>query len=143
MPKSSWRVNGGAHGKTIAVIPVYYIKNAPAYPQYYGVEVRIGASTDPSDVKHCFDEGSSLGVTQENINGSLFHVFKLNDAGMMQYMKGNSYRVVHNGACIAIEQLAAGSDYRDEASARDIPDATLEKYFDLAGDVVRSFVFTK
>jgi hypothetical protein len=143
LPKSNWRVNGGANGKIIAVIPVYYVKNAPAYPQYYGVEVRIGASSDPQAVKHCFDSDGSLGVTQENINGTLFYVFKLNDAGMMQYMKGNSYRIIHNGACIAIEQLAAGSNYREEASPHDISDATLEKYFDLAGDIVKSFKFSK
>lgn len=143
LPQSSWRVNGSSHGKAIAVIPVYHITNAASYPRYYGVEVRIGASTEPNDVKHCFDSDGSVGSSQENINGTLFHVFQLNDAGMMQYMKGNSYRTIHNGACIAVEQLAAGSNYRDEASARDISDATLEKYFDLAYGIVHSFKFSK
>ena len=59
------------------------------------------------------------------INGITFNKLIIQDAAMMQYLEGISYRTVHNGMCFAIEQLKTGSNYREESSPEDIPDAEL------------------
>ena len=132
-------------GIPIVSIPVYRIDNNNYYPRYYSAEVRIGASKDPQDIKDCLkaDPYSKATSTDEVINGITFKKFKVQNAGMMQYLNGFSYRTIHNDACYAVEQLAAGSNYRDQASPNDISDSILDSYFDKAGEIIRTFKFIR
>jgi hypothetical protein len=62
---------------------------------------------------------------------------------MMQYIKGFSYRTIYNNVCFAVEQLAAGSNYRDQASPDDISESILNGYFDKAGKIIKTFQFIR
>ncbi len=57
--------------------------------------VRIGASKDPKEVAACLKAGSDNGETQlpdAVIGGTTWKAFAFQSAGMMQYLKGVSYR---------------------------------------------------
>ena len=149
---NAWRagVEGyGTKGKPILSVPVYKINNSPdgaytSYPAYFDAEVRIGASGDPQDVLSCYkdDPGYTIHVTStETINGIVFRTFPLGSAGMMQYLEGVSYRTVRSGTCFAIEQVKAGSTYRDTSSPKDIPDSVLNSYYEQMPAIIRTFKF--
>lgn len=145
---SSWRSGASpdSSGKAIITIPSFRIRQNDAYPRYFSAEVRIGASRDAKDVAACYnDDENSAGIpsTSETINGISFRKYILGSAGMMQYMTGESYRVVHNNTCYAIEQLQTGSTYRDATTSKDISDDQLDSYYNSLADIVKSFRFTK
>ncbi len=146
----SWAWRSGASGDQstgtrLLAIPVYRVTQNNAYPRYYDAEIRIGESANPYDVAHCMDNnqtGRGTATTSAVINGIPFTVFQLADAGMMQYLKGVSYRTIHNGACWAIEQLSAGSSYRDDPpSPNDISDTTLDAYYNGMLPIIETFRF--
>jgi len=133
-------------GIPIVSIPIYRIDNNNYYPRYYSAEVRVGVSKDPQDIKDCLEIDPSytnVTSTDEIINGVTFKKFKIQNAAMMQYLSGFSYRTIHNDSCYAIEQLAAGSNYREQASPNDIPDSILNSYFDKAGEIIKTFKFIR
>jgi hypothetical protein len=147
----TWRADAPAatSGTPIVSIPLYRIANTGvyrSYPLYFNAEVRVGASADSRDLTTClqlnpyFTNDTSTPVT---INGTVFMQFPLESGGMSQYMAGESYRAVHNGECFAIERLKTGANYRDATSTNDIPDATLNSYYDRLVDIVDTFRFTK
>lgn len=147
---SLWRSGAtpGTSGVSIISIPSFRIKQDNAYPRYFSAEVRIGASSDPRDIADCYkNDGSSAGIpaTTEIINGTEFMKFTLGSAGMMQYMTGVSYRTIHNNTCFAIEQIQAGSTYRDDetTNTNDISDEELDSYYNSLADIVQTFRFTK
>ena len=146
---NAWRVGAmpNSSGQAILSIPVYRLDNRLYYPRYFDAEIRIGASSNPTDVKNCYSTygyGSPTPPTDETINGIKFRAFPLESAGMMQYLIGVSYRTVHNGVCYAIEQLKAGSNYRNPTSSpQDIPQSVLDNYYNQASAIVQTFRFTK
>jgi len=149
----AWRANADPEsgGNLIVSIPVYRIESKTgvfmSYPLYFDAELRIGASSDPKDIENCLkEEPNYQGATStiEVINGVTFRRFILGSAGMMQYMYGVSYRIIHNNVCFAIEQLKVGSSYRDiTTSSNDIPDSVLDSYYNKVGDIVKTFKFLK
>ena len=146
---NAWRVGAmpNSSGRAVISIPVYRLNNRLDYPRYFDAEIRIGASSNPTDVKNCYSTygyGSPTPPTDETINGIKFRAFPLESAGMMQYLMGVSYRTVHNGVCYAIEQLKAGSNYRNPTSSpQDIPQSVLDNYYNQASAIVQTFRFTK
>lgn len=107
------------------------LENKNSYPLYFDAETRVGVSTDPGEVAHC-----TGGLTDQDISGSTitindipFTVYTIQDAAMMQYIEGLSYRTVHNNTCYVIEQLKTGSSYHNEEKASDIPQSTLDNYY--------------
>jgi hypothetical protein len=144
---ATWRVNAlpDATGTPILAIIGYSTKSDNSYPRYFETEVRIGASKDPKEVAACAVVGNGeTALPDQVIGGTTWKAFTLQDAGMMQYLSGVSYRTVHDGTCYALEQIETGSSYRDDPpSAKDIPDTTLkEKYADV-NSIVSSFSFAK
>jgi hypothetical protein len=145
---NQWRVevSGDTNGKPIVSIVVYRIENDSTYPRYFDAELRIGVSSDPQDLASCGnpDQTEAAAVPPvEVINGITFKKLIIQDAAMMQYIEGISYRTVHNGMCFAVEQLKTGSNYRDESSSEDIPDAVLDSYYNSISDIIKTFKFTK
>lgn len=144
---SAWRAMAFGEestGTPVVAFPLIRTESDNSYPRYFGAEVRIGVSMNPSDVANCLMAGNGdydKGV--EIINGIEFHKFEMSDAGMMQYLAGTSYRTIHNGACWAIEQLRAGSSYRDEPTNNDVPEELLNSYYDSLFDIIKTFSFTK
>jgi membrane-bound inhibitor of C-type lysozyme len=151
---NNWRALAAPDSKGIPVvsIPVFSVNNnqggaeGKPYPLYYDAEVRVGVSADPSDVATCLQ--NDAGYTSEpeqdmTLNGVLFKAYTFSDQAMMQYIKGVSYRAVHNGLCYVVEQLAAGSVYKDPTMTTGLSQTTLDAYFAQAGGIAQTFQFTK
>jgi hypothetical protein len=144
---ATWRANAlpEATGTPILSVIGYRSASDHSYPRYFDAEVRIGASSDPREVARC-----EQAATEQNeqplpdvvLGGTTFKAFSFASAGMMQYVKGVSYRTVHEGSCIAVEKIATGSSYRDDPqSAEDIPDATLDAAYASLDPIANSFAF--
>lgn len=142
----AWSVSArpGSAGKAVVSVPVFRVANDASYPRYFDAELRIGASKAAADVESCLKP--ALNETASGpavINGTEFASFEAQSAGMMQYMRAMSFRAVRNGTCYAVEQILAGSSYRDEPTPNDIPDDELAKKFESVYDVVKTFKFTR
>jgi hypothetical protein len=144
---NTWRVDAfsDATGTPIIAIVGYETKSSTSYPRYFETEVRIGASTDPHEVAACNSPtGDETSLPDKVINGVRWKAFVLQNAGMMQYLKGISYRTIHDNTCFALEQVETGSSYRDtKASSSDIPDATLDQHYNDLSSIVESFSFAR
>jgi hypothetical protein len=145
---NSWRVNARPVSVGVPVLAVitYQTESETAYPRHYEAQVRIGASTDETEVERCLEAGVTEGETalpDTMLGETRFKTFAFESAGMMQYVKGISYRTVHEGACVAIEQIATGSSYRDEPSSEDISDTVLTAEYEKLMAVVQSFSFAR
>ncbi|MGE5541204.1 MAG: hypothetical protein ACM3TU_02885 [Bacillota bacterium] len=144
---ANWRSNAlpDATGTPIIAIVGYRTASDHSYPRYFDAEVRIGASKDPKEIDRCEVAATDQAERQlpdTNLGGVMFKTFAFEGAGMMQYVKGVSYRVVRNDTCIAIEKLETGSSYRDDPpSAEDIPQATLDQAYQALDKVVESITF--
>lgn len=141
----SWMAGALEDSKGIPLlcIPVYRVTKENSYPRYWNAEVRIGITTDPKELQTFLTKSiySDVSPRQEVINGITFYVFPIQDAAMMQYMSGFSYRTIHNGIGYAIEQIKTGSNYRDDHSPKDTPDSVLDEYFNQTTAIIKSFQF--
>ena len=155
LPKT-WRVSApeGDNGEAVVSIPVFRIDNQGAngsaegkpYQLYFDAEVRVGVSSSTESVADCYktDPGyTTQKVTDVEINGLTFKKFDFSGAGMMQYVQGESYRIIHNGTCYAVEAVKTGSSYRDDSMKPGIPDSTLDSYLIEANNIAQRFRFTK
>ena len=142
---NGWRaeLSSDSTGTPVVAFPIFVTESPHSYPRYFDAEVRIGVSGNPADVADCTapDPYASASSTALSINGVSFTEFPLGSAGMMQYMGGESFRTVHNGMCYAVEQLETGSSYQDATSSEDIPDVTLQNYYNRGLDIVKTFRF--
>ena len=141
----NWRADNlpDSTGTLIVAFPIYRTENPNTYPRYFSAEVRVGASMNPKDVSNCTssDPYTNVSSTEATVNGTTFYEFPIQDAAMMQYLGGKSFRTVHNGICFAVEQLRIGSNYRDTTSSVEDVDAALRGYFDKGLDIVKTFKF--
>ncbi len=146
---SDWRADAfpETSGKGIVSIPVYRIENRGkngefvSYPMYFDAELRIGASSDPKDLEACLSAYNETATGTEIIKGITFSKFIIQNAGMMQYVQGVSYRTIHNNVCFALEQLKTGSSYRDVPNPNDIPDSVLDSYYNQIPSIIKTFEF--
>lgn len=145
----AWRVNAlpTATGTPVLSVVTYQTRSDISYPRYFVAQVRIGASTDPAEVRRCEQAALEQGENQladVELNGKTFKVFAFQDAGMMQYVRGVSYRTLHEGSCIALEKIQVGSSYRDDApSVSDISDEALQDEYNALQMIVDSFTFAR
>jgi hypothetical protein len=146
---AAWRANAlpDVSGDPLVSIVPFAVSSEDSYPRYFNVMVRVGASSDPDEVARCEEVAKDQGETalpDRTINGHVWKAFAFESAGMMQYVKGVSYRTVHEEVCVALEQVQTGSSYREDApSERDIADATLGAEFEKLDAIVSSFVFVR
>jgi hypothetical protein len=144
---STWRVNAlqNATGTPIISIVGYQTTNTNSFPRYFETEVRVGASADPHELAVCEKPGNGeASLPDMIINGVTWKAFSLEDAGMMQYLKGVSYRIIHDKTCYALEEIETGSSYRDTATnSADIPQTTLDKHYADLSSIVQSFNFAR
>ena len=148
----TWRLDPPAEstGTMIVAIPVFRIDQGgvatgKSYPLYFDVEVRIGASDNANDIADCYKPNPGyVNQAPEDavIRGLHFKKFSFENAAMMQYMKGASYRRIHNNECFAVEVVEAGSRYRDETMTPGLSDEELGAYYQKAEDIVSTFHFT-
>lgn len=147
---NNWRINApsGSQGKNIVAFPVYRIDQGGVatgkpYPLFYGAETRVGVSNNTTA---CYtpDAGyTAQKISNVTINGVTFKAFYSSSAGMQQSTEAISYRTIHNNQCFVIEQLRTGSTYRDDTMTPGLSDTVLASYYAAAGDIAKSFKFTK
>lgn len=145
---SVWRANALAstQGNSIVEIVPYTRTSENSYPRYFTAMVRVGASTDPDELAACERATSDQGevaLPDVVINGTTWKAFSFENAGMMQYVRGVSYRTLHEGACIALERIQVGSSYRDVPSEQDIPDTELQAAYESLTPLIESFSFVE
>lgn len=146
---TAWRAQAlpESQGNPILSIIPYAIQNERSYPRYFNAMVRIGASEDPQEIARCEKRSENQGETQladTTIGGQAWKTFAFQDAGMMQYASGVSYRLIHEGKCIAIEKVRTGSSYREDlATASDVPQETLDAEYAKLERIVQSFSFAR
>ncbi len=140
--------NGGSEaGTAIVTIPVVNIDHDSTkpypYPLFFTAWVSVGVSPDTAD---CYEdiqaEPNNYTPRDVTIGGLPFKVGTTSDAGMMKYTVVTSYRIIHNGACYAVEQAEYGSSYRDENTLPGLSHDQLQAYYDQAGTIARSIRFT-
>ncbi|OHB25666.1 MAG: hypothetical protein A2542_03635 [Parcubacteria group bacterium RIFOXYD2_FULL_52_8] len=139
-----WRANVGTDSKGLPVVSIiaFRVENPTHYPRYFDAEVRIGASNDPEAIATCYSNAHERGPREVEINGETFQKFDMRDAAMMQYMQGESYRILRHGYCYAIEAIKTGSNYRDDPKAsEDITDEKLESHYQSLGAIIQTFRF--
>jgi len=133
-------------GSALVQITTYRVESETTYPRHFTALVRVGMSTDPGEVARCESvrEGSGETSLPDEVLGDVtFKAFSFGDAATMRYVKGMSYRTVHEGACYALESIAAGSSYRDEQNVTDIPQETLDNEYARLDEIVDSFRFAR
>ncbi|GEM_PF-1351825 len=146
---AQWRANAdpAVSGKHIVEVVPYSTESDHSYPRHYTALVRIGASNDPETVKTCLQASKDQGeveLADVELNGTTFKAFSFQNAGMMQYVEGVSYRTVHEDQCIALEKIRTGSSYRDDAeSPDDVPQETLDAMYASLDEIVQSFRFAR
>ena len=136
---SEWRVGASeVSGTPLVAIPLYRIDNGgvyKSYPMYYSAELRVGASTSSVAVAECLTGGKennlemSGGPTTTMINGVEWKKVPVGSGGMMQFLYGNSYRLIRGDTCLTVETLKTGSNYRDTPTPEDISDVDLEAHY--------------
>lgn len=149
----TWRLNPPqgqlSQGKAIVSFSIYtidqgtYITSKSAYPLFYTAEVRVAVSDNTKD---CYLQDTGYAnqvITNITINGIPFKKFSTSDAAMMKYIQGESYRTIHNKQCFVLEQVRAGSSYRDEKMQPGISQKTLDDYYKTGEAIIKTFTFTK
>lgn len=144
---TAWRMGAlpDAIGIPVVAFTPYQVTNDASYPRSFTAQVRIGASTDPREVARCLEAAPGEEIHDSPpvlLGGKEWQMFSYSDAAMMQYVQGNSYRSVHEGACLAVEQIRAGSHYRDDIpSENDIPDSVLDAEYAKLWALISTFTF--
>lgn len=132
-PANEWRIRGGKNGKPLVRIP-YFVWGKPGSGGYYYVfEVRIGTSSNTTDLATCTQGYEST----TKINDETFYVFHDSDVGMNQYFDVVSYRTIHHGQCFAIEQVHYASN---SPIAKQLDKAQLQNGTQA---IIQTFKFTK
>ncbi len=146
---SMWRTTAlpNSTGTPIVSIVGYSTVSDHSYPRQWSAQIRIGASRDLLEKAACLMADANKGeqVLPDLVqNGTTWKAFSFGDAGMMQYVRGVSYRTMHEGACIALEKIQSGSNYRDDPkSIDDIEDEMLQVRYQNLDSIVESFSFAR
>jgi len=134
-------------GRLVVEIPVFSVDRGgdatgQPYPLFFDAKVRVGVSPDTA---HCYDAVPTMtgrpNVADVTIQGVRFKAIPFEDAGMMKYLQGKSYRVIHGNMCYAIEQIESGSNYLDSTMKPGLTQDQLNAYYDEAGRIAQSFRF--
>jgi hypothetical protein len=136
----TWRAMASPEdgGQAVVAVPIIHLTGRTAYPRFYDVEFRVGVS---DSLGNCDATNGERAIGSIVINGATFKQFEFSDAAMMKYISGISYRMEHQGRCVAVEQIRSGSNYRDTTTPRDLSQKQLDDYYYLAGKIVRTFRF--
>ncbi|HYE23238.1 MAG TPA: hypothetical protein VEA92_02170 [Candidatus Paceibacterota bacterium] len=141
---NAWSVSATTQGTSLLSITTYRLENETSYPRDYTVLLRIGKSEEPEDLRSCAEaRNGEMKVEDRSIGGEPWAAFIYGDAAMMQYVAAESYRVVHEEACWAIEAVRTGSSYRENPTSADISDEALAAEFERLDTIVDSFRFAR
>ena len=109
LANGSWKTyaDPDSQGTPVAALVV------PGSNDVTDAEMRIGVSRVKQEVRSCSTPPSSVrtgSTARERIDGAEFVRFEASDAAMSHYLVVHSYRVVHEGACYALDLLVYGAD---------------------------------
>lgn len=145
----TWRANPLEHGTGTPVVSftTYSTKSESSYPRYFDALVRVGVSSDAKEVAQCLkaqaDQGE-VALPDKTIGNRVWKAFSFENAGMQQYVRGISYRTMHEEKCVALEQIAVGSNYREDAPSKaDITDVELASRYEELGTIIDTFMFVR
>lgn len=139
LANDSWKTFAAPDSRGEAVLSLI----VPGSNSITDAEIRIGASSDPAEVRRCTEPPSAAvagSVTTQRVNGVPFTTFEARDAAMSHHLDVQSWRVVHDGACYAIDLLVFGVNPRvyDPPATPPFSDAHA---FDAMHAVTRTFRF--
>lgn len=137
-----WRAGAltDTKGTPVVSIRTHRTASETSYPRYYTTLVRVGVSEDAKEVERCLKAANGeIALPDVIIGGVSFKAFSFGDAGMMRYLKSESYRVVQDGKCVALEKIAAGSSYKEETSPKDLSEEFLAEQFAALDTIIGSF----
>lgn len=141
---STWSVSSDLPGTPLIEILSYTRASETSYPRYYDALVRVGVSRDQAAARTCIEpHNGEVAADERTIGDVVWSGFSYGDAGMMKYVRATSYRTVHNGACYALEEIVAGSSYRDEPQADDLSDEALQKEEAALRSITDTFRFAR
>lgn len=108
-------------------------------------EIRIGVSRAQQEVQRCTAPPSAMragSVATQRIDGVPFTTFEAADAAMSHHLTVHAFRVVHDGACYAIDLLVFGVNPQvyDPPATPPFSDA---KAFDAMHAVIQTFRFER
>ena len=106
----------------------------------------VGMSGDPAAVAHCLvqepsGDRLSTSTTTMVINGAVFTVFHLDDAGAGNYYETTSYRTLHNGQCWAVEYTIHSSQIANFPAEYQLKPFDEAKLHDVLDRIVGTFRF--
>jgi len=107
---------------------------------YYYAAVRVGISSNPKDVKKCYQPYSYYNPKKGVINGITFHKLNIEAASMSQFLSGQSYRVKRHGLCYALEFISTGSNPQNKSENKKLQRIST-KARQLAIPIINSFKF--
>ncbi len=142
----TWSVDAlpNASGTPIVAFVGYQTSSSTTYPEYFEAEVRIGASSDPKEVSICEKPHNTETENSDvRINGTAWKAFSFENSNAAQYVKGISYRTVHDAECIALEQVESGSNNQGAPNSMDIPNSVLEQHYASLDQIVKTFSFAR
>jgi hypothetical protein len=130
---------GGEPGRPAVAVVVYRPNGEEGYPD---VEVRVGIRPGKTPGEACGRVPSDGAARPPaRIDGREFSVSDLSDAGMSQYVRGESYRAFRDGACYAVERFVTDTDLPPDGREREKreADAVAESYYRKTKEIVESF----
>lgn len=127
----------GSQGEPVVSLTV------PGSNHITDAEIRIGVSRAPAEVQRCTTPPSAVragSVATQRINDVPFTTFEAADAAMSHHLDVHAFRVVHGGACYAIDLLVFGVNpaVYDPPATSPFSDA---KVFDAMRAVIQTFRF--
>ena len=134
---NSWNVNAKETAGDQIVDIIY-----PESNEVLSAEIRIGGSAEPAGVGSCFSFDKNFATSTLMINGIRFVRSISSDAAMSHFSNITSFRTLHNGACIAIDEVIYGTNPDVYDPPRSLPfDKILSGA--ILDNVVASFTFIK
>jgi hypothetical protein len=137
----SWKAFAAPDSKGEPVLSL----SMPGSNQITDAEIRIGASRAPAEVQSCTAPPSAAvagSAATQRTGGVAFATFEARDAAMSHHLDVHAFRVVHDGACYAIDLLVFGVDPQvyDPPATPPFSDAHA---FDAMRSVIRTFAFER
>lgn len=113
-------------------------KNAGGY--YYRVFLRIGVSSNKTDLMACYQSPHNQQARIQSIDGLPFHVYNVTDVGMSQFLRAEVYRLRLQHHCLAMDLVETGGNLQLSQTAQQ---ALTAHYVGLGRDVIKTLKIPK